>query len=178
MAQTIVGLFDNSADAETVATNLVDSGFEPQNVSIVTSDERPGIDRAAALRKGGIPEEAANEFALGLERGQTLLVVNAADEQTAQLAGLLSSGGALQVSQSNQVWQNLRTLATPEDDKPGAFVAGDFEIATTAEQILITKQPWVVEEIVIEKAVKQHTETVRETVQYTDVQVERLERDF
>jgi len=52
-----------------------------------------------------------------------------------------------------------------------AFTEGEIEISETAEEPVVRKQARVVEEVVIGKDVEEHTETVRDTVKRTDVDV-------
>jgi len=58
-----------------------------------------------------------------------------------------------------------------------AVKEGAIEMTETAEQAVVSKQARVVEEVVVGKETTQHTETVRDTVRRTDVQVEELDAD-
>ncbi len=245
MAKTIVGLFDNSTTAETVATKLVDSGFQPEDVGIIMSDETD-TDRAANLVKAGLPQEDAEYYAHGLERGQTLIAINAPDNSAQRAFELLNSYEASKVTESKRPWselnstssqRNVRTTGNSQLDVNGnqvvlpvveeellvgkrqverggvrvnssvseqpveerinlreeqvnierhavnrpvgeadlsAFKEGMIEITTTAEEAVVAKQARVVEEVVIDKSVQDRTETIRDTVRRTDVQVERI----
>src|SRR5262249_31817327 len=53
-----------------------------------------------------------------------------------------------------------------------AFKEGTIEVAETHEEPVVVKQARVVEEVVIDKDVQAHTETVRDTVRRTEVDVE------
>ena len=55
-----------------------------------------------------------------------------------------------------------------------AFQEGTIELTETHEEAIVTKQMRVVEEVVIETDVREHTETVRDTVRRTEVEVEPL----
>ncbi len=55
-----------------------------------------------------------------------------------------------------------------------AFQEGTIEVTETAEEPVIAKQARVVEEVVVGKEATQRTETVRDTVRRTDVEVEPL----
>ena len=55
-----------------------------------------------------------------------------------------------------------------------AFQEGTIELTETHEEAIVSKQMRVVEEVVIEKDVQEHTETVRDTVRRTEVEVEPL----
>jgi uncharacterized protein (TIGR02271 family) len=51
---------------------------------------------------------------------------------------------------------------------------GAVEVTATAEEPVVSKQARVVEEVVVGKEVSEHTETVRDTVRRTEVEVEQL----
>ena len=55
-----------------------------------------------------------------------------------------------------------------------AFKEGTIEMTETAEEAVVSKQARVVEEVVVRKDVQERTETVRDTVRRTDVEVEKL----
>ena len=64
-------------------------------------------------------------------------------------------------------------------DDASAFVDRTIEATETREQAVVSKEARVTEEISLEKAVDARTETVRDTVRHTEVEVEdeRLDRD-
>jgi uncharacterized protein (TIGR02271 family) len=53
-----------------------------------------------------------------------------------------------------------------------AMKEGTIEVTETAEEPVVRKQARVVEEVVVSKDVEEHTETVRDTVRRTEVEVE------
>ena len=66
--------------------------------------------------------------------------------------------------------------ATAADlNQPGRNAA--IEVTATSEVPVVAKEARVVEEVVVNKDVKQHTETVRDSVRKTDVKVEKIEGD-
>lgn len=58
-----------------------------------------------------------------------------------------------------------------------AFREREVEVTETAEQPVISKQARVVEEVVVGKTAQQHTQTVRDSVKRTDVDVEKIGPD-
>lgn len=54
---------------------------------------------------------------------------------------------------------------------------GTLEVTTMAEEAVVGKQARVVEEVVVGKEVQERTETVRDTVRRTDVEVEEIDAD-
>ena len=60
------------------------------------------------------------------------------------------------------------------DADAAAFREQDITVTETAEVPVVAKQAHVVEEVVVGKQATEHTETVRDTVRRTDVEVEEL----
>jgi hypothetical protein len=58
-----------------------------------------------------------------------------------------------------------------------AFKEDTIEVTETHEEAVATKQARVVEEVVIDRDVQEHTETVRDTVRRTEVDVEPLGKE-
>jgi len=58
-----------------------------------------------------------------------------------------------------------------------AFKEGTFEVTERAEEAVVAKQARVVEEVVVNKEATERTETIRDTVRRTDVDVDELDRD-
>jgi len=56
-----------------------------------------------------------------------------------------------------------------------AFKEGSIELTETAEEAVVAKRAVVTEEVVVDKNVDQRTETVRDTLRSTDVDVQRIE---
>jgi len=68
-----------------------------------------------------------------------------------------------------------RAVDRPVSDADAAtFQEGTFEVRETDEEAIVDKQARVVEEVVIDKDVEERTETIRDTVRRTDVDVEDL----
>jgi uncharacterized protein (TIGR02271 family) len=55
-----------------------------------------------------------------------------------------------------------------------AFKEQEFELTETNEEAVIQKRARVIEEVVVGKQVEEHTETIRDTVRRTDVDVEQV----
>ncbi len=62
------------------------------------------------------------------------------------------------------------------DADAAAFREGTIEVTEKSEQAVVGKQARVVEEVVVGKQATERTETVRDTVKRTDVDVEDLTR--
>jgi len=64
-----------------------------------------------------------------------------------------------------------RPVDRPVNDVNTAFKEQSFELTETDEEAVVSKQARVVEEVVVNKEAKDHTETVRDTVRRQDVHV-------
>ena len=60
------------------------------------------------------------------------------------------------------------------DANTDAFKEGTFDVTTKTEVPVVAKQTRVVEEVVVGKEMTEHTETVRDTVKRTDVEVDEI----
>ena len=65
----------------------------------------------------------------------------------------------------------------PVSSADNAFKEGTLEVTERAEQAVVAKEARVVEEVVVGKEVAERTETVRDTVRRTDVNVEEIKGD-
>lgn len=59
-----------------------------------------------------------------------------------------------------------------------AFQEQTFDVDAVREEAVVQKEPRVVEEVAIKKDARERTETVRDTVRRTEVDVERMDNDF
>jgi len=74
--------------------------------------------------------------------------------------------------------EHVRVERVPVDrpidaSEMGAFREGTIELTETAEEAVVDKRARVVEEVLVSKDVNNRTETIRDTVRSTDVQVEQ-----
>ena len=70
---------------------------------------------------------------------------------------------------------NRRTVDRAVTDADMAFKEQNFEVTETSEVPVVSKTARVVEEVVVGKTASEHTETVRDTVRRTDVDVEDMD---
>jgi len=70
-----------------------------------------------------------------------------------------------------------RPVDRPVSDADRAFQERAVEVTERVEQAVVAKQARVVEEVVVNKDVQQRTETVRDTVRRTDVDVQKVGPD-
>ena len=94
---TVLGLFDEDVNLEEIAQNLIEAGYDPASVNIISEDEEdtPVEDRVAAW---GLSEDQAQPYVEGLLRGDNVLKIEAPDQQADQTVNLLQNYGATVVS--------------------------------------------------------------------------------
>jgi uncharacterized protein (TIGR02271 family) len=68
-----------------------------------------------------------------------------------------------------------RPVDRPLTDADNAFREGTLEVTERAEEAVVGKTARVVEEVVVGKQVEEHTETIRDTVRRTDVDVQEVD---
>lgn len=75
----------------------------------------------------------------------------------------------------NSVEENMHNVNN--ENTADAFHEGSFEIKTQAEIPVISKTARIVEEVVLSKRMTQHTETVRDSVKRTSVEVGEIDAE-
>ena len=70
-----------------------------------------------------------------------------------------------------------RAVNTRVADAEALFQERDIELDETAEEVVVGKEARVVGEVGLRKDVERRTETVRDTVRHTEVEVERIDPD-
>ncbi|CAN5144705.1 hypothetical protein BH20ACI1_BH20ACI1_09120 [soil metagenome] len=68
-------------------------------------------------------------------------------------------------------------IGNPPEGATDIFQEGSFEIKTQAEIPVISKTARVVEEVVLNKRMTEHTETIRDSVKRTSVEVSEIDAE-
>ena len=116
-----------------------------------------------ALIGYGIPEKHARAYEAGIKEGGIFLSVRAGRAEAAAPPAEEQSRAEDRPPARPVAGVNLE-----------AFTEGTIEISEIAEVPVVEKQARVVEEVVVAKDIRERTETVRDTVRGTDVEVERI----
>jgi uncharacterized protein (TIGR02271 family) len=116
-----------------------------------------------------IVEEAIRVETRQVERGGVRIYSHVTEQPVEQEVHL----------RDERVTVERRPVDRPANERDfGAFQEGTIEFTETHEEAVVSKQARVVEEVVIETAVRDHTETVRDTVRRTEVNVETLGQEL
>ncbi|MGH8783324.1 hypothetical protein [Paraburkholderia sp.] len=128
MRHTVIGLFDNYAEAESARDTLVRTGFAHTDVELQANPEpaagEPGVSSGASvlanierflssLFASGSRADNAQRYTDAIRRGAVLVCVNAASESHAELASkTLTKLGAVDVGERAPGWE--ASLADPD----------------------------------------------------------------
>jgi uncharacterized protein (TIGR02271 family) len=234
MAKTVIGLVEDSRQAQHIVQALVDDGFRREDIRTLTRPEEASV---GTLSTHGVPEAEAQYYAEGLRRGGAVVLVDAADERTDRAVAIMERDPAMNLEArpgaeatkehgragtregetgevsipvveealqvgTRQVGRGGVRLYTRVTERPveetvrlrdetvhverrpvdrpatEADVAAaherTIEVTETDEEPVVRKQARVVEEVVVSKDVEEHTETIRDTVRRTEVEVESM----
>ena len=115
-----------------------------------------------------IVEEAIHVETRQVERGGVRIYSHVTEQPVEQEVHL----------RDERVTVERRPVDRPATERDlAAFQEGTIELTETHEEAIVSKQARVVEEVVIEKDVREHTETVRDTVRRTEVDVEPIGKE-
>ena len=88
MANTIIGLYNDSDTAERVISELTDSGFNRSRVEMHRESDASGL--RDELTDEGIPKDDADYYVEGLRDGGVLVSVNAEDSDTDKAVDIMN----------------------------------------------------------------------------------------
>jgi uncharacterized protein (TIGR02271 family) len=132
MSQTIVGLFEDTAEAQLAAQDLLASGFHQDQVSMLTNaaESRNLLENLNTL----IGEPDVRFYQEGIRRGGTLVVVDADNRDAGRAAEILARYNMIDVDARSAEYRSS---------------GGDFQLRDFAEQDYVL--PVVEEEVQIGK---------------------------
>jgi hypothetical protein len=145
--RTIVARFDDARTAEDAVERLVRAGV-PERVLQLAKPDEPADGRTHAVVIARVPHAAAPDLAQAL----TELGASGVDHREPPVAPPVPARDVMFES----------------------FTETVFELPEFTEQAVTVKRPWVVEEVVLAKVVRERTEAVRDTLQRRDVAVDDL----
>lgn len=201
--ETDRGLYSEAVRrGSTVVTARVEDNMADKAANIMNRFSAVDVDRRAAqYRASGYTSFDANaprytaeqsraEFDRFRENGEIALPVIEEElhigKRAVQRGGVRVHTSVGEVPVEDQV--SLREEHVTVERRPAnqpidsayveAFKEGVIEVTETREEAVISKQARVVEEVVVGKEVQERTETVRDTVRRTDVDVEQLNPDI
>ena len=256
MSSSIVGCFDNPADARAVQQELISAGMPRENVHLVAEESRrtttsthddPGLWQSIKEAFGFADERDRSTYTEAARRGSVIVTVDAPDNTIDQTVAIMRRHNVVDLDSREAEWRqqgwagiasdtqaNAQQRATagrregeevvpvveeelrigkrqvqeggvrvysrvterpveeninlrqervsverrpvdrPITDRDRAFQEKAIEATETREEAVVDKHARVVEEVAVRKDVENQTETVRDTVRKTDVEVEQI----
>ena len=157
---TIVAVFEDQRVASAVVARLKAEGAPEDAVFVIGAEDEAAAQR---LADAGVTPGKAALYQDALRRGFVLLVVRVPVDAAPELSRVLGEAGAL---------PEQRPAVPARDVRFEAFREALLELPEFTEEVVAVKRPWVVEEVVVRKVVRERTEVVRETLRRQDVTVE------
>lgn len=121
--KTVVGLMDSSTQARSAVMDLLNSGFQRNDISTMASDvdrqgfmSESGYSESAtnfrflpvgtsSLTDMGVHEDDAQFYSEGVNRGGFLLAVSCDDDRAEKAADILRRNGAVDIDERSQLWR-------------------------------------------------------------------------
>lgn len=153
---------------ETETTTTENQSYEamPQRAAGEQAHHVAGVTRAANEGETVLPviEEQLRLGKRTVEKGAARVSTSVTERPVEESVNL----------REEHVTVERHAVDRPVENAPAAFREGTIEITEMAEVPVVSKEAHVVEEVVIGKNVTEHTETVRDTVKRTDVDVDEV----
>ncbi|RYY30288.1 MAG: DUF2382 domain-containing protein [Sphingobacteriaceae bacterium] len=124
MSQTVIGIFDQTTEAQEAVSNLLSSGFSKESIDLSTRAEREGISSSYDDEEshegisgffsnlfGSSDEETAKYSQVG-QRGSIVTVHANSAEQAESAAKILDNYGAIDVNERAEQYKSGNTATT------------------------------------------------------------------
>ena len=242
MANTLVTLFQNSTDAQTVMRELTEAGFGSKDVNILGKGTKGGTKNiTTTLTSAGVPKATADVYEESVQQGGTLVTLRVDDNEVDKAMSIIErhnavdmndrlskvqTGSATDTGRARGAVQGEAAIPVIEEqlqvgkrqverggvriyshvserpveeqvrlreehvrverhpvDRPvseadmARLREGTIEVTEMAEEAVVQKSARVVEEVIVGKDVQELTQTVRDTVRRTDVEVEQVDEE-
>ena len=146
------------------------TGFDAAAPAVTADQIRQERDRLSNQGEVALPvvEEQLQVGKRAVQRGGVRVYTRVTERPVEETINL----------REEQVRVERRPVDRPVSEADLAAVReGAIEVTTTGEEAVVSKQARVVEEVVVGKEATERTETVRDTVRRTDVDVEQADAD-
>ncbi|MBA3438301.1 MAG: DUF2382 domain-containing protein, partial [Pyrinomonadaceae bacterium] len=128
MANTIVSLFDNSANLQTIISDLTALGIRRDDINSMASDSGNASNLTSTLSGYGVPANAAKIYQEGVRRGGTLLTVRVADNMVDSAMDVIHKYGAVDINERATQYQ------------AGSGSQGEYTLPVIEEELSVGKR--------------------------------------
>ena len=95
MASTVIGLFEERADAAAAGSDLKQAGFSDSDIEMKEAGSASGLD--SDLQGHGVPDADIKLFLEGIRAGDTLAIAHTDDDKAEQAREIMDRHGALDI---------------------------------------------------------------------------------
>jgi stress response protein YsnF len=126
----VVGLFDDTSEAQRVVAALRDAGFTDNDIDTIGSSHRSGLKHH--LEKHGVPNSHSNFYAEGVRRGGNLVTLFADEQRYAAAVELMRNHGAVDINKrasyyKEKGYSNYDESAANYDETQAANERADYD---------------------------------------------------
>lgn len=155
MSKTVVGLFQNTIEAQKIKHELIGQGYPASDIRVVADDQRSGAGATSTTGTGPTEtgfgatisnffrsltggSEDERDYAEGVRKGGAILSVTVPDGQESKIVNLLESYGARDVDgQQAGISSGAKAVPPPSASRE---VAGDTTVPIVREEIAVGKR--------------------------------------
>src|SRR5688572_26096087 len=128
MAKTVVGLFEDSSQAQAVVRDLQSAGFDRNDIHMAGGNASGGMSGAAGLMatltSSGVPADDARLYEEGVRRGSTLVRVRTDDEDADEAIAIFNRHNPIDLDSRSSEWLGAgEATTTTATSRPAAGMA-------------------------------------------------------
>lgn len=180
MGKTVIGLFERLQDAQTAMRDLENAGFGRDNVTFVQRAQQGLVNR---LTSAAIPQQDAEIYADGVQRGGGLILLQAlADTDAEQAADILDRYQVVDISTRKGDYQRMSLQRSSASVNTGMansnlYEGGAVAIPIIEEEISIGKRAVDAGGVRVDTRVEEVPVSEQVTLREEHVEVERRRVD-
>ena len=134
MASTVIGLFEERADADAALKDLTNAGFDRNDVEMKEAGSASGLD--SDLKDHGVPDGDIKLFLEGVRAGDTLEIAHTSDDKAEQAREIMDRNGAIDIhdafAQRGQTTAAVMPTSTTATAMPAQTAATAMPAQTAA----------------------------------------------
>jgi stress response protein YsnF len=161
---TVIGLFDERAEAMRAYDALLSGGFRSADLDILTNDDKDDVPKLAKLGDS-VPEPDVHVYLEGVRQGGTLVTANAAEKNMTKAAEIMSGYHMVNIPARVQELRKTRStlqLTDPtQDEQVLEVVEEELEVGTQRVERGRMRIYSKISERQVEEQVRLRDETIR-----------------
>jgi uncharacterized protein (TIGR02271 family) len=134
MAKTVVGLFDSVREAQNVASDLRDLGFNDSAIELVSQEAFGGSqsDMLNIVTGAGIPSSDARLYVEGVRQGGALAIAQVDDSQVNEVVSVMNRHNIVDIESRRDMYSSVSTDADVTSATLSTGTTGGTQMADTS----------------------------------------------